>query len=147
MAKHTAIKLGVIALVVFLLLMVSGCDPQARGFALPPGEVERGKATFVELGCNHCHSIDRQVEKLANGDESIVFGQSRTADGLKLPVEATGSAALISLARMSAAALLERNAQPSDADLPHHDPMARRYEHPVRDVELAPYLAPLGAAA
>ncbi len=73
MTKHTAIKLGVVALVLFLLLMVSGCDPQARGFALPPGEVERGKATFVELGCNHCHSIDRQVEKLTNGDENIHF--------------------------------------------------------------------------
>lgn len=42
---------------------------------------------------------------LANGDESIVFGQSRTSDGLKLPVEATGAASLVSLARMSAAEL------------------------------------------
>ncbi len=73
MVNHSMVKPGGAVLIALLLIVVSGCDPQARGFALPPGDVQRGQATFAELGCNHCHSIDRQVEKLAGGDENIHF--------------------------------------------------------------------------
>ena len=42
-----------------LLATATACDTgrhSAAGFRLPPdGNVERGKATFVELGCNQCH--------------------------------------------------------------------------------------------
>ncbi len=41
--------LGLIALV--------GCNQQGRGFALPEGEIEDGKAAFVRLGCNECHHV------------------------------------------------------------------------------------------
>ncbi len=41
----------------FLLLQVS-CETQSRGFALPEGDAEAGKRSFVELNCNQCHSIE-----------------------------------------------------------------------------------------
>jgi len=44
----------------FLLLtlfMLSACDPQSRGFSLPAGDAERGRMTFVELGCPACHRV------------------------------------------------------------------------------------------
>jgi sulfur-oxidizing protein SoxX len=44
-----------------LLVVVVGCesDPKsARGFRLPDGDAERGKAAFVELQCNSCHTVD-----------------------------------------------------------------------------------------
>ena len=48
-------------LLVFILLcggvLVSSCNEQARGFALPAGDIEEGKATYKSLACNECHSI------------------------------------------------------------------------------------------
>lgn len=41
-----------------LLALATACQPQARGFALPEGDVEKGKLLFTELNCNDCHSID-----------------------------------------------------------------------------------------
>lgn len=42
-----------------LALGLNGCqDPDSpRGFRLPEGDVERGKAAFVELGCVSCHMV------------------------------------------------------------------------------------------
>lgn len=40
-----------------LLLVLGACDSQSRGFALPPGDVERGRTAFVELGCPSCHRV------------------------------------------------------------------------------------------
>jgi L-cysteine S-thiosulfotransferase len=60
-------------LVVFTLL-ASGCDQQARGFVLPPGDVDKGKASFVDLGCPACHEVQGQFKKLSleeGGDEVI----------------------------------------------------------------------------
>lgn len=37
---------------------LAACGPgPGREFALPPGDAARGKETFVELGCNACHSV------------------------------------------------------------------------------------------
>lgn len=48
-------------LMVFILifgsLLISSCNEQARGFALPEGDIEKGKVTFKRLACNECHSI------------------------------------------------------------------------------------------
>lgn len=48
-------------LLVFILLcggvLISSCNRQARGFALPEGNIEEGKATYKKLACNECHSI------------------------------------------------------------------------------------------
>lgn len=33
------------------------CNQQGRGFALPEGDIESGKAAFTRLGCDECHSV------------------------------------------------------------------------------------------
>lgn len=38
-------------------VLLTGCNEQARGFALPEGDIEVGKTTFKSLECNACHSI------------------------------------------------------------------------------------------
>jgi len=60
------------ALIGGLILCAGGCNPQARGFALPPGDAEAGAETFVELRCNACHSIQDGIEKLIeDGDPEM----------------------------------------------------------------------------
>ncbi|MDC1379154.1 hypothetical protein N8273_00790 [Algibacter sp.] len=48
-------------LMVFVLLcgslLISSCNSQARGFALPEGDIEKGKVTYKRLACIECHSI------------------------------------------------------------------------------------------
>lgn len=39
------------------LMCMAGCAPPDEGFTLPKGDAERGKATFVSLGCIECHSV------------------------------------------------------------------------------------------
>lgn len=46
--------------IAFLLLAAVGCDPGAkseRGFRLPDGDIEKGKAAFLALRCNDCHTV------------------------------------------------------------------------------------------
>ena len=38
-------------------LLLSGCNEQAIGFALPEGDIEQGKATYMKLSCYECHSM------------------------------------------------------------------------------------------
>jgi hypothetical protein len=50
-----------------------GCNPgptSGRGFTLPEGDAERGKAAFVELKCYACHKVSG-VE-LPAPDENVV---------------------------------------------------------------------------
>jgi L-cysteine S-thiosulfotransferase len=49
-------KLGLVLLTMF----ASACnDPKSSaGFRLPDGDVERGKAAFLELKCHTCHTVD-----------------------------------------------------------------------------------------
>jgi hypothetical protein len=61
--------------VVLFLTILSGCDggpKSGRGFTLPDGDLDRGRAVFVELQCNTCHSVG-DVKKLPTlkGDSSI----------------------------------------------------------------------------
>jgi sulfur-oxidizing protein SoxX len=58
----------IVALASFLL---QACNPESRGFNLPPGNAENGKSTFTRLGCNNCHSVDGVVE-WNGGDESPI---------------------------------------------------------------------------
>lgn len=48
-------------LIMFVLLcgsmLISSCDRQERGFALPEGDIEKGKVAYERLACNECHSI------------------------------------------------------------------------------------------
>ena len=51
-----------------------GCERgQAQGFALPPGDVQRGQATFVELSCHACHEVPGSVERMADTPYPDVF--------------------------------------------------------------------------
>ena len=43
------------------MLVLAGCElgpNSGRGFSLPEGDAERGKAVFLELACNQCHYVD-----------------------------------------------------------------------------------------
>lgn len=58
--NNTLCKLSNYLLVFILLsggLLMSSCNEQERGFALPAGDIGEGKATFQRLACNECHSI------------------------------------------------------------------------------------------
>ena len=48
---------NLLPILVFGGLFLASCNEQARGFALPSGEIDEGKITFTRLGCNECHSI------------------------------------------------------------------------------------------
>jgi len=45
----------------FLALLLVACQGMGRhaptGFRLPPGDAEAGKAAFVDLKCNGCHTV------------------------------------------------------------------------------------------
>jgi hypothetical protein len=50
-----------------LILLLAACDTgpnTGRGFSLPEGDAERGRATFIELECNTCHST-ADIERIA----------------------------------------------------------------------------------
>jgi sulfur-oxidizing protein SoxX len=49
-------KFGYLGLVSVALLL-QGCNPESRGFNLPKGDVEQGRATFVLMQCNDCHVV------------------------------------------------------------------------------------------
>jgi sulfur-oxidizing protein SoxX len=46
---------------VFLLLcggvLLTSCNEEERGFALPEGDIAQGKAAYSRLSCTECHSI------------------------------------------------------------------------------------------
>ena len=56
-------------------MLLVACDPQARGFALPPGDIQRGQNTFVELRCNSCHSVKGSVERVRDDGHSQIYVQ------------------------------------------------------------------------
>ena len=49
-------------------LFTASCQQQSRGFALPPGDKERGKTAFLKLHCNECHSV-ADIEWAGNPEE------------------------------------------------------------------------------
>lgn len=70
------VKLSV--LFVFVALTACGGKDSPRGFSLPEGDASAGKATFVALGCNACHSTPdvAQLEGAAVGGISVALGGS-----------------------------------------------------------------------
>lgn len=50
------IPIGVFV-IALLMAFATGCNKESKGFVLPDGDLESGKATFVALNCNSCHSI------------------------------------------------------------------------------------------
>lgn len=65
-----------------LVIALVGCDNQSRGFNLPPGNAEQGKATFILLQCNNCHSIEASVPWSGEGltpEIDVPLGGTTTA--------------------------------------------------------------------
>lgn len=61
----------------FGLVSAAGCAPEGRGFKLPPGDVDAGKAAFVELACNECHTVaDIGIRADAEGTYELKLGGS-----------------------------------------------------------------------
>ena len=60
-------------------LLLSGCNPDSRGFVLPEGDVERGIAAFQELECTQCHSVG-DIAWTGEGDSiEVALGGATTA--------------------------------------------------------------------
>lgn len=55
-------------------ILISSCNQQGRGFALPEGDIEEGKAVFTRVGCNACHSISEIEWEGGNEDLNIPLG-------------------------------------------------------------------------
>ncbi len=53
---------------------LAGCDTGPKGsigFSLPDGDVERGKAAYIEFQCNACH-VNEQVPQLDTGAPAAI---------------------------------------------------------------------------
>lgn len=55
------------------LLTLVACDNQSRGFALPPGDADAGRSTFLSLHCNQCHTVHNDIAKHSEGHPDIHF--------------------------------------------------------------------------
>ena len=61
-------------LITCVLTFVVGCDmgpKSARGFTLPDGDVELGKAAFTQFRCYDCHSIQGVEMPVAEEQEQV----------------------------------------------------------------------------
>ena len=54
-----------------VMLLAAACEPEARGFALPVGDAERGQASFVLLQCNQCHYVQGKVAQVEDDTQPI----------------------------------------------------------------------------
>ena len=61
-------------LISLLALAVTGCGNPDGTFNLPPGDAERGRATFILSQCNHCHSVQ--------GDAGVPYDGADRAEGI-----------------------------------------------------------------
>lgn len=55
-------------------ISLAGCDTGPKGsigFTLPDGDVERGKAAYIEYQCNTCH-VNEQVPQLDTGAPAAI---------------------------------------------------------------------------
>lgn len=75
----TPLCLSRLALPLLAVVLVSCGDQRTRlskGFRLPEGDVARGKAAFVELKCNLCHSVDgEEIPGIAAGSGHVLGGK------------------------------------------------------------------------
>ncbi len=58
------------SMLVVALVAIAGCTPEGKGFKLPDGEIESGKAAFVDLACTDCHSV-AGVERAADSGTGL----------------------------------------------------------------------------
>ena len=55
-------------------LVMSSCNQQAQGFALPKGDIERGAMIYRSFSCNSCHSISNVEWQGGADDLNIPLG-------------------------------------------------------------------------
>ena len=58
---HPARRLVPVLALAAMALLMAGCEPSpksATGFRLPDGNAEKGKAAFLNLRCNTCHTVE-----------------------------------------------------------------------------------------
>ena len=77
--KTVCIVVVVIAVCLCLaILMIPSAEVnQARGFSLPPGDMEAGAQAFADLNCAECHTVagsDRFVQIPENPDLHVALG-------------------------------------------------------------------------
>ncbi|MDP5292556.1 c-type cytochrome [Oceanimonas sp. CHS3-5] len=61
-------------IMLLVALGISGCDPQSRGFSLPPGDVEQGEQVFMNMQCLSCHTMEGYERPENTEDLSIALG-------------------------------------------------------------------------
>lgn len=64
-----------------MLVVLFGCDTNSRGFALPEGDIARGKAAYQQLACAQCHSVGDVAWQgaAAEGDAEVPLGGKVTS--------------------------------------------------------------------
>jgi len=67
--ENKLIPLLLVLLLAMGQILLTACNREGRGFALPPGDIEKGKAAYITFSCNSCHTI-KGVEYKGN-DENI----------------------------------------------------------------------------
>ena len=74
---RTSLNLSHYLMVIILLcggLLISSCNQQARGFALPEGDIENGKVTYKKLACFECNNISQIDWKGGSDNLNIPLG-------------------------------------------------------------------------
>lgn len=58
------------------VLAFASCEPSAesgRGLTLPEGDISQGQTTFVQLGCNQCHTVKGITLPAYDGDATFML--------------------------------------------------------------------------
>jgi len=59
-------------ILIFLLTSCNSGPNSGRGFALPKGDTDKGRTTFVDLECNSCHSIG-DIERIPGHEGPDIY--------------------------------------------------------------------------
>lgn len=61
-------------------IVLSSCNKQARGFALPEGDIQEGIAVYNEFSCYECHSSSEIPWKGGNDSLKVPLGGEQYAE-------------------------------------------------------------------
>ncbi|WP_162883834.1 c-type cytochrome [Chromatocurvus halotolerans] len=68
-------RYGLVLLFISTLAACSDDRPPVKGFVLPEGDIEQGKAAFLSLGCPQCHTVaDSDIEQPENAEFQVRLG-------------------------------------------------------------------------
>lgn len=73
------IKVTTFALLLLGGVLFEACNQEAQGFVLPEGDAEVGRATFLALECNQCHSVEDIAWQGEASDTEIRLGGTTTS--------------------------------------------------------------------